>query len=311
MRFSVFKNSFSKEAFSDLQLSDYASIVVNPETGGGTFIKGADLVKRIRATNDIERQRRLKQQLPAISPGALFGLNRQHVSCFTGLMQIDIDEGIQDPEELRNALGDISWVTFSSLSVRCGVWFLVKTPEPRRQPAYWKAINDWLQTSYQLSADPARKNPKDLRFFAPDKEAIFNPNAIAFKALPPEPILISKAVPYQKNNVASTNGCISPFKDFNQNADVISMLLNDGWTVAHRKGDKIRLTRPGKDHGISADWDENLRRLYVFTSNSNLAMEGNGHALSPVDIFMKLNEIHSVKYVRRQLTDLGYGKIRV
>ncbi len=307
MKFSVFQKSYSRNPFSELQLSDYASIVIDPEKGGGIFTEGADLVKRIRATNEVDIQRKLKQKLPAISPGAQFGLDRQHVSCFTGLMQIDIDDGIKDPEGLRNALGQLSWVPFSSLSVRRGVYLLVWIPEPDRQPEYWEKVNIWLQATYQLSADPARKNPKDLRFFASDNGAIYNPQATILNTIPPEPTQLKKVVSYHNRNTTSAHGLISPFQDFNNKADVISMLLNDGWKLGQKKGSKIRLTRPGKNHGTSADWDENIRRLYLFTSNSNLTMDGKGHALSPVDIFMQLHKINTTHEVRKLLTDLGYG----
>jgi hypothetical protein len=87
------------------------------------------------------------------------------------------------------------------------------------------------------------------------------------------------------------------------------MLLADGWKISHRLGNRVRLTRPGKSHGTSADWDEDLRRLYVFTSNSNLAMDNNQHALSPVDIFMQMNKINTTHEMKMKLSEMGYGQI--
>lgn len=308
MKFSAFKTSYSKEPFTDMQLSNFASIVHEPGQGGKVFVEGAHIVNRIRATRDIKIQKQLKQHLPAVSPGVQFGLNRQDVNEFTGLMQIDIDHGISDPEALRNELGRLSWVAFSSLSVRRGVWFLVIIPEPARQSAYWEKVNDWLLNKYNLYADPSRKNPKDLRFFAPDRDAVYNPLARPLPILLQEPIAPILRAPIQKKKNCPVNGYISPLDDFNQNANVIEMLLMDGWKISHKKGSKIRLTRPGKDHGTSADWDENLRRLYVFTSNSNLAMDDYRHALSPVDIYMKLKKINTTHEVRQKLLKMGYGQ---
>ncbi|MBW6491481.1 MAG: hypothetical protein K0B15_09855 [Lentimicrobium sp.] len=307
MKFSTFKTSYSKKPFTDMQLSFFASIVHEPELGGKVFIVGARLVNQIRATKDEKIQKQLKQQLPAISPGALFGLDRQDLSNYTGLMQIDIDNGIQDPEQLRNELGRLSWVIFSSLSVRRGVWFLVKIQEPARQAAYWEKVNEWLIKKHGLYADPARKNPKDLRYFAPDMDAIYNPAARPLALLEQEPIINYKTVPILGKWGYGGKGYVSPLDDFNQNADVIGMLQLDGWKISHKKGSKIRFTRPGKDHGTSADWDINIRRLYVFTSNSNLANEDNRHALSPVDILMKLSNISTTHEIRQKLVEMGYG----
>jgi len=309
MKFSAFKTSYSKEPFTDIQLTDFASIVHDPGKGGSIFTNGASIVYRIRATKDVNIQKQLKQQLPAISPGVQFGRNRQDIYCYTGLMQIDIDYGITDPEALRNELGRLSWVMFSSLSVRRGVWLLIEIPEPTRQVEYWHKVNDWLSKKYNLSADPSRKNPKDLRFFAPDKDAIYNPGARPLALLEQEPVKASKPIPILGKRGYTGNGYVSPLDDFNKNADVIGMLLLDGWKISHKKGSKIRLTRPGKDHGTSADWDENRRRLYVFTSNSILAMDDPRHALSPVDIFMKREKINTTHEVRIKLADLGYGQI--
>ncbi len=308
MKFSTFKTKDSRRPFTEMQLSDFASIVHEPELGGAVFIEGARLAEQIRATKDHNVQKQLKQFLPAISPGTLFGQDRQDIRSYTGLMQIDIDEGISDPEQLRNDLGGLSWVAFSSLSVRKGVWLLIRIPEPENQPLYWEKINGWLLDKHGLTADPSRKNPKDLRFFAPDRDAIYNPNSKMLPFIPAEE-LPPKQPSYNRTcKVTQMGEFVSPFDDFNCNADVLSMLISDGWKINHRMGNKVRLTRPGKRSGTSADWDEKLRRLYVFTSTSNLAHDSNRHALSPVDIFMRLENITTTHQARQKLVEMGYGK---
>lgn len=312
MKFSVFKTSYCREPYAEMQLSEYASIVADPQVGGRVFMDAAEVVKQIRETNDVELQKKLKQKLPAISPGAHFGCNRQDVVNYTGLMQIDIDKGITDPELLRDELGRKSWVVFSSLSVRRGVWFLVRIPEPNRQELYWSKINAWLTNKYNLFADPSRKNPKDLRFYAPDNAAILNIEARTLPQLDPDPEPQSYHHPCiepQKCLIKDrSTDYISPLDDFNKNADVLELLVDNGWKISHKRGNKIRLTRPGKSNGTSADWDESLRRLYVFTSNSDLALEDSHHALSPVDILMRLENICSTHEVRRLLAEKGYGR---
>lgn len=306
MKFSVLNKIISLVPTAIISLSKLASNIHNPETGGELYIKAAKIVDRIRATTDENTQRELKQLLPAISPGVVFGKNRQDIISYSGLMQIDIDH-VSNPEQLRNELGKLSWVTLSALSVRKGVWLLVKIPDPERQAEYWAKVNDWLWNKYGVVADPARKNPKDLRFFSPDSEAIYNPSAIFLPALPA--IIISKsASTFNKPKKCFTGPYFSPIDDFNANADVLQMLQSHGWKIHKQNGSNIQLTRPGKRTGISANWNESLRKLYVFTSNSELIQNETQYALSPTDIFMQLNNVTCIGIARERLINKGYGQ---
>lgn len=310
MNFSVFERPNYKKPSGAVSLASFASIVSDPALGGSIFIEASCLVNEIRNCADPVIQKQLKQKLPAIAPGVRFGLNRQDIRSYTGLMQIDIDKGITDPEKLRNDLGTLSWVVFSALSVRRGVWFLARIPEPHKQHIYWERINDWLYKNYKLNADPARKNAKDLRFFAPDPGCIFNPNAILLPAIPPSINDDFGKIRNPKKHDPAGSGYLSPITDFNQRADVVEMLLRDGWKISHTHGVKVRLTRPGKQNGTSADWHTEKRRLYIFTDNSNLYQSSLKHGLSATDVLMQLNQIQTLSEARTVLKEMGYGKDR-
>jgi hypothetical protein len=306
MKFSVFNRASSTVPVNTISLDQFATIVKNPVAGGEIFQKSAEIVKEIRLISDEARQKQLKQTLPAISPGVVFGENRQDVASFSGLMQIDIDHVI-NPEQLRDELGNLSWVTFAALSVRKGVWLLVKIPEPERQAEYWFKVNEWLTKRYAgIEADPKRKNPKDLRFFAPDREAIYKPYALTLKILPIQHAANTiKAPPKAIQRIGGNY--ISPIDDFNSRGDIIPLLQANDWKICRQHGRNIRLTRPGKSNGISANWNEDLRKLYVFSNHATLQNAISTHALSPVDIFMQLNQINSISDARQTLQNLGYG----
>jgi len=307
MTFSVFERPNYTRPLGALSLDIFASIVSDPAKGGPLYIEAAKLVEQIRICSDPDSQKQLKQKLPAIAPGVRFGINRQDVQDFTGLMQIDIDKGITDPECLRNSLGNLSWVVFSALSVRRGVWFLARIPEPLKQHIYWERINAWLNDNYKLSADPARKNAKDLRFYAPDESCIFNPDAVVLPLiLEPNKSKVDH-ITHQGKNKHTGTGYLSPITDFNQRADVVSLLLQEGWKISHEHGVKIRLTRPGKQSGISADWHTEKRRLYIFTDNSNLNQNSLEHGISATDVLMQLKQICDISDARKVIKEMGYG----
>jgi hypothetical protein len=307
MEFSVFERPNYNRPWGALSLDIFASIVSDPAKGGPVFLKAAKLVEEIRQCTDKDMQKKLKQKCLAISPGTRFGINRQDIQYFTGLMQIDIDKGITDPESLRNNLGKLSWVTFSALSVRRRVWFLARIPEPEKQHLYWEKINAWLNDNYGLCADPARKNATDLRFYAPDENCIYNPGAVMLPFIQePDKCAIDHTTRPIENK-RTRSGYLSPITDFNQRADVVDMLLQAGWKISHEQGVKIRFTRPGKQSGISADWHKDKRRLYVFTDNGNLYQETTYHGLSAIDILMQLKQISSFTQARTIVKEMGYG----
>jgi hypothetical protein len=305
MKFSILNKITSQISSAFLSLDEFVSILRNPAFGGEQYIKAAYTVKEIRAITDESKQKALKQTLPVIAPGVVFGKNRQEIKSFSGLMQIDIDH-VTNPEQLRDELGKLSWVTLSALSVRKGVWLLIKIPEPQRQAEYWAKVNDWLWNKHGVIADPARKNPKDLRFYSPDSDAVYNTSAIVLPLLPAI-TTHGPALTCNKPKKSFTGVYFSPIDDFNANADVLGMLLSQGWKLNRQVGENSRLTRPGKRTGISANWNATIRKLYVFTSNSEFTQNESRYPLSPTDIFMQLNHISCIALTRQQLLSLGYG----
>jgi hypothetical protein len=213
---------------------------------------------------------------------------------------------VVDPEKLRDKLGKLSWVLLAALSVRKGVWILTRISQPKYQHLYWKELNNWLIKNFGLPADPKRKNSKDLRVYSPDADVIFNPNAIILR--PPEPLKPpSHQTPITNLRRTSYGLQLSPIDDFNERGDVIAMLIAEGWNIYHHHNNNIRLTRPGKSGGTSADWSPEHGKLYVFTDNSVLQQTDERYPLSPTDVFMQLNGITDLSIAIKQLREMGYG----
>jgi hypothetical protein len=304
--FSLFDRAVAKEPTGFLSITDFASIVCDPKKGGNRFIEAARIIEEIRLTNDQEEQRRLKLLLPAITPGVKLINNRQNIESYTGLMQVDIDKGISDPEKLRNEIGGLSWVLLSALSVRRGVWFLVRIPEPEKQADYWLKVNEFLKKKFNIEADESRKNPKDLRFFAPDKGVVFNQEARQLNMIPQNSNFPTPSI--RKRSQKPQNGTyLSPIDDFKENAEVIPMLIELGYKIYYQHGNKTKFTRPGKNKGTSSEWDEKKRLFYDFSSNSNLHDVNPGRSLSALDIYMQLKQISLIE-AREQLRGMGWGR---
>lgn len=297
MELSYFNRRESKVPMGKMSLDNLVQIIREPDLGGILFEKAAVSIQAIRSSNNESEQQDLKSKLPCITPGALFGNSRQDVLSLTGLMVIDVDH-VDNPNKLKRHLSKQKWVTLAALSVRQNVWAIVRIPEPERQHEYWEKVNLWLLSQGLPEADPARKNPKDLRYYSPDPECYYNPNAVSWKKLSPGLQVLPEI-----SSTGKIGFSYSPLDDFNKHGDVITLLLSRGWKISSQKSTKTNLTRPGKNFGISADYDMASRKLYVFSSNSILTP---CKALSPVDVFLELHQI-TINEAYSKLKEMGYG----
>lgn len=73
---------------------------------------------------------------------------------------------------------------------------------------------------------------------------------------------------------------------YNEQADVLELLQRHGWRLAGGRGENVYLTRPGKQRGVSATWNENLRVFYCFSTNAEPFQAGHGY--SPFSIYAML-----------------------
>lgn len=82
-----------------------------------------------------------------------------------------------------------------------------------------------------------------------------------------EPVIVKSK--YKKIVTENT----SPFDDYNERGDVLLLLEQEGWKIVLQKGTKNLLLRPGGTGRWSADFDEEKRIFYVFTTSSEFESE--------------------------------------
>jgi hypothetical protein len=97
---------------------------------------------------------------------------------------------------------------------------------------------------------------------------------------------------------------VSPFDDWNNRGDVLSFLEMEGWVVKLRNGAKNLLLRPQGTGMWSADWNEEKRIFYVFTSSSEFSQD-RGYNATQVLAKLKFNDDFSecAKWLLKE----GYG----
>jgi hypothetical protein len=96
----------------------------------------------------------------------------------------------------------------------------------------------------------------------------------------------------------------TPFDQWNDEGDVLSMLVLEGWKVTGGFGPKKLLLRPGGEGKWSADYDEQRRLFYVFTSSTEFE-QGRAYNPSQVLTILKFNGDYGA--CGRWLRSQGYG----
>lgn len=98
---------------------------------------------------------------------------------------------------------------------------------------------------------------------------------------------------------------ISPFKDYNERGDMISILRQNGWVEVCSSRSTIRLKRPGKSSASSAVYNPNTKIFSVFSTSTSFD-NNKGYTHSDVFIHLECNDDIGLAY--NKLVELGYGK---
>ena len=108
----------------------------------------------------------------------------------------------------------------------------------------------------------------------------------------------------KKNDIKTLSENVSPFEDWNNRGDVLSLLESEGWKVKLQRGDKNLLLRPAGEGMWSADWNEAKRIFYVFTSSTEFE-QNKGYNASQVLAKLKFRDNFSecAKWLLKE----GYG----
>jgi hypothetical protein len=132
---------------------------------------------------------------------------------------------------------------------------------------------------------------------ADDREALLN-LARSFQEVRPREVEVPQiaAKPPQGFDV-------SPGDDYDARADLPSLLRRHGWKSI---GDAARYwTRPGKDSGISASWDQIPGRFFVFSTSTRFE---SGRVYKPWHVYALLECNGDFSAAARELQKQGFGR---
>jgi Bifunctional DNA primase/polymerase, N-terminal len=97
----------------------------------------------------------------------------------------------------------------------------------------------------------------------------------------------------------------SPFIDYNNRADIISLLEKHGWSNATKKGSKTHLKRPGNTTAeFSGNYDEEKKWFSVFTTSTEFDPN---KAYQPYAVYTILECNGDYSLAAKQLLKQGYG----
>lgn len=99
---------------------------------------------------------------------------------------------------------------------------------------------------------------------------------------------------------------LSVFDDYNNRADVVSLLETNGWKIVGNKGQKTVFIRPGQTTSQSSgNYDHSRKWFSVFTTSTDFEPQ---HAYLPYAVYAVLECNNDFSEASRKLYDLGYGE---
>lgn len=116
---------------------------------------------------------------------------------------------------------------------------------------------------------------------------------------------VFEAATVNKNSQKTILENVSPFEDWNKRGDVLDLLESEGWALKLKNGAKNLLLRPAGTGMWSADWNEDKRIFYVFTSSSEFE-QNKGY--NPTQVLAKLRFNDDFSECARWLLKEGYGR---
>jgi hypothetical protein len=107
-------------------------------------------------------------------------------------------------------------------------------------------------------------------------------------------------------NSPSGLGRMTPWDDYNNRGDVVSLLESHGWTYVKTHGPRIYLKRPGDtDSLLSGDYNTELNLFKVFSTSTEFE-EGKGY--KPSAVFALLECGNDFSLAAKNLYNMGYGE---
>lgn len=112
----------------------------------------------------------------------------------------------------------------------------------------------------------------------------------------------------QEKEIKKEYDGLSPFEDYQQRGDIISVLLNAAWEQVYQRGEAILFRRPGKDRGVSASYHLGLKKFYVHTTSTEFD-SNRGYNKSQVYTILNYGNLSKESYSQasKTLYKEGFG----
>jgi len=232
--------------------------------------------------------------MAALMPSGIFSnRGKNFLVKHTRFIAIDIDFKdnlhITNYTSIKEQLSKLSCVAYCGLSVSgTGYWALIHIEYPDKHEEHFEFIRQYLAMK-GLVIDPVCKNVDRVRYYSFDPDAYFNHSAKPLQSYYRPPALKTQALPQRKYH-----GKNKPvWASYNETDDFIRIMEKHGWKIWNKKGSKTYFTRPGKKSETSAEFDDDKRVLYVFSSNANPLEGGKGY--SPFQVYTTLQHSGNFK----------------
>ena len=104
----------------------------------------------------------------------------------------------------------------------------------------------------------------------------------------------------------NTNWKITPLDHYNEEGDVVALLIKHGWEIVDEYGKNVRFKRPGQTHAKSSAMFDITTRIFNCFSTSTDFDCSKGY--NPVGVYMILNCDNDPFKAYEKLTEEGWGK---
>lgn len=171
---SLFKNAKTSQPLKTVKLYDWLVSEENKE-----------LVSRLRTCKDADMKKRLKEQLPAITPSGTFTTRAaQNLVKHSGFICIDIDkkdnEKLEDFSKMKELIPTLNCVAYCGLSASGNGYFaLIPIKETDRHKEHLESLKiDFAACNIMI--DKACSDVSRLRFASYDETAYINTSAVPY-----------------------------------------------------------------------------------------------------------------------------------
>jgi len=146
-----------------------------------------DIVLPVRATQDKDKRKFLKDQLPSVTLSGLFSARYdKDLLTHSGFIGVDIDDLGPNAEAFKDMIADDPYTYAAFVSVSgMGVCVIVQIEPDRHRDAYLGIAKYYLE-KYKQPIDPTGINPSRPRFISYDPHIVWNTSSQVFKKYLPK-----------------------------------------------------------------------------------------------------------------------------